>query len=64
MKQGYAPVKDWRVEIRKRHPAEVTVRPAKRVRKDRLIVDLGNRRMPRAVPRAREFTTPNRSPQL
>jgi len=43
MKQSDAPVKERRIEIRKRHPAEVALRPAKRVGEDRLIVGLRNR---------------------
>ena len=42
MKQSDAPVEERRVEIGKRHPAEIAVRPAKGVREDRLIVDLRN----------------------
>ncbi len=64
MKQRDAPVEKRRIEIGEGHPAEITSCPAKRVRKDRLIVDLRDRRMSGAIPRAREFAAPNRRPQL
>lgn len=64
MKQSDAPVEERRIKIGERHPAEIVMRPTKRVREDCLIVDLRDCRMARAVPRAREFAPPNRSPQL
>ncbi len=64
MKQRNAPIKKRRIEVWEGHPAEIVVRPAKRVWEDCLIVDLRNRRMARAIPRAREFAPPNRGPHL
>ena len=53
VQQRYEPKEQWRIEVWKRHAAEVRVGPAEGVRKDRLIVDLSDREVARTIDRSR-----------
>lgn len=62
VQQRHEPEEQRRIEIRKRHAAEVGVGPTEGVRKDCLIVDLSDREVARTIDRPRAHSANDLEP--